>query len=353
MAGRRKRRGNERDTLNNATRRQLALMVLFGERHSLTAAQAAELIPDYSTQGLKRPIDSAAKDLGELRAMGFPIVHADEVWTYDESQFIPVDMDRIDPNLLRAVIYARFGRGADQQGSPAGNRGLLNALSALTKLNSNVETIYSERNAQTRATLPDDSTLFDVVEAIEARSQISFSYESAQSGTVTRRILAPMTLFANQGNQYVSGMSWRQEDADGQGQWRNFRISRMSGLARCGESADGHTMSEAEKAEATARAQQRATGFFIAAEAWLALRPGACEPIRALAAGGMPPESGEFPEQAAGRVPQGWDCVALRDVDRMFLFHRLATYGTDMRLIGPAELVEDYRRRLAHLEALA
>ena len=353
MAGRTGRRAIGKDSLSNATRRQIALMVLFGERRSLTAAQAAELVPDYATQGLKRPIDSAAKDLAELRAMGFPIVHAGEVWTYDESQFIPVDMDRIDPNLLRAVIYARFGRGADQQGSPAGNRGLLNAISALTKLNSNVSTIYSDRDAQTRACLPDDSTLFAVVEAIEARRQISFDYESAQSGTVTRRVLAPMTLFANQGNQYVSGMSWRQEDAGGSGQWRNFRISRMSRLERCAESADGHRMSEAEKAEATARAQKRASGFFTAAEAWLALRPGACEPIRALGAAIAPQDRSPWPDEATRLVPEGWDRVQLHDVDRMFLFHRLATYGSDMRLVGPASLVADYRRRLAHLGALA
>lgn len=336
------------DALKNSTRRQLALMILFGERTKLTAEQAAKAIPYYELQGLKNPVDSAAKDLKELRAMGCPIVHVGEEWVYDDTQFIPVDMEGSDPNLLRAVIFAGIGRGADQQGSPAGHRGLLHVMSALNKLNSNVTTVFNARIEQMRAPLPEDAALFAVVEAIEAHKQIVFDYESTSSPEPSRRILAPMALFANQGNQYVSGISWKAEETHGQGAWRNFRISRMSNIAVCDQPDDERQLTEEEMAEATAIAQERTYDFFIAHRAYFALRPGTCEPIRAL---GDPIELEELGSDAA-RVPDGWDCVRLNHIDRLFLLNKLATYGSDLRLIGPDDVRKDYIERLTHLGAI-
>ena len=51
-------------------------------------------------------------------------------------------------------------------------------------------------------------------------------------------------------------------------------------------------------------------------------------------------------------APAGWDVVEIGPVNRQRIFEALLAYGKDVRLLGDASLLAEWRARLEHLAGL-
>ncbi len=201
---------------------------------------------------------------------------------------------------------------------------------------------FGNRPSMTR-TEPASRMLFRIIDAIQDRERIRFGYRSAGSRESTPRTLDPQLVFRYLGNDYVSGFAARAGTAEEAFEWRTFRLSRITTpYDEVERVAASGLLSSDRLAAVLSEASQDRTVFYRIAEVDVAVRAGTCMPIRKL---GTPVRAGEG-------TMEGWDRFLLRNVDRQLLWEKLVYFGRDMRLLGPEDVLADYRKRLAHLSGL-
>ena len=193
-----------------------------------------------------------------------------------------------------------------------------------------------------------------LLDAVQARQTVTFTYRAANTGEVRERTLEPWRLLARGGGWYVVG---RDTDRDAP---RSFRLSRVQGRVRTVGEPGAYPI-PADLDAAGVLGDRGAEGTRVAV---LALRPERASALRARAVAatdpagpvGVPHPAG--PEEPDLADPHVAAVVSDRDVVRVPFAHRseladeLAGYADAVVVLGPADLRDAVLRRLRAAAAL-
>ncbi|WP_298457680.1 YafY family protein [uncultured Cellulomonas sp.] len=188
-----------------------------------------------------------------------------------------------------------------------------------------------------------------LLDAVQARQAVTFTYRAANTGEVRERTLEPWRLLARGGGWYVVG---RDTDRDAP---RSFRLSRVQGRVRTVGEPGAYLI----PADVDAAAVLSDRGTESTRVAVLALRPERASALRARAVAGTEP-SGTDPwgtdpwgtEEPDASDPRLAAVAADRDVVRVPFTHRseladeIAGYADAVVVLAPADLRDAVLRRL-------
>jgi proteasome accessory factor B len=183
-----------------------------------------------------------------------------------------------------------------------------------------------------------------LLDAIQARQVVEFTYRAANTGEVRERTVEPWRLLARGGGWYVVG---RDTDRDAP---RSFRLSRIQGRVRTTGAAGAYDI-PADVDAAAVLGDRHAEPTRVAV---LALRP---ERASALRARGVPPSAGDDDDAGLGD-PRLATVLADRDVVRVpfgsasELADEIAGYADAVVVLAPADLREQVLGRLRAAAAL-
>ena len=310
-----------------AAERLLDLVIaLTHTRHRMTKAEIRASVNGYSDATSDEAFDRMfERDKDQLRALGLPIVtltdstHEDDVgYRIDTSEYElpPVDFTPAEIGVLSlaAQVWQDSSFAADSR------RGL-------TKLRAVSDAADPGRFAglSLRVRGP-DAAFADLLDAIEDRTVVRFTYRAASTGSTEVRTVEPWRLFAKDRGWYLVGF-----DTGRQGK-RQFRLSRIVGRVR--------RVGEPGQVQIPAGAEQEAP----AAEptpVLLALAPERGSALRA---------RGEaVPEQAG---PAGRETYRLETTDIERFAEEIAGYGDAVVVLDPPALRAAVLRRLRAAAAL-
>lgn len=297
--------------------RQLTLLEFIIAKGGVTREDIVASIPAYqggNATGTKRKIE---RDLDSLRGAGYPIT-SDAQYRYSYNQAAPLlaQVNALDVGLLRSLLSGVHTRGPLFSAASAGLHKLLASSSA-----------QSPEAKYVQANIPEGDSALPLARAIQNGQRISFEYESASHAGSRTYELEPTELAEHFDTYFVSGQARRVGPAGAWGR-RTFRATRI---------AEGslHTVGAATQP----RQSEPAESVFTFAEVLLAIRPGCALP---LASRGEPVDG-----------PDGeWPRYRFRSMSRNYLFETLATYGLDVRLLGPTVAADEWTSRLNHLAQL-
>ncbi|GAA1629992.1 helix-turn-helix transcriptional regulator [Georgenia ruanii] len=173
-----------------------------------------------------------------------------------------------------------------------------------------------------------------LLEAIDARRAVTFTYRAASTGQVARRTVEPWRILSRDRGWYLVGL-----DRDRQAP-RAFRLSRIAGKVR----ATGPTRAFAVPADVDVEALlERARPR--AGRARLAVLPGRAAALRARGTPTPPPD------HADGALTDR-DVLAVPYADLEVFSEEVATYAETVLVLDPPELREAVLRRLRAVAAL-
>lgn len=210
-----------------AAERLLDLVIALTHTHRrMTKAQIRTSVNGYADAASDEAFDRMfERDKDQLRALGIPVVtltdsaHEDDVgYRIDTAEYAlpPVDFTPAEVGVLSlaAQVWQDSSFAADSQ------RGL-------TKLRAISEAADPGRYAglALRVRGP-DAAFADLLEAIEDRITVRFTYRAASTGVTGPRTVQPWRLFAKDRGWYLVGY-----DTD-RGDQRLFRLSRIAGKVR-------------------------------------------------------------------------------------------------------------------------
>lgn len=308
-----------------AAERLLDLVIaLTHTRHRMTKAEIRASVNGYTDATSDESFDRMfERDKDQLRTLGLPIVtltdsaHEDDVgyridtaeYELPPVQFTPAEIGVLS---LAAQVWQDSSFSADSR------RGL-------TKLRAVSDAADPGRFAglSLRVRGP-DAAFGDLLEAIEDRITVRFTYRAASTGSTQARTVEPWRLFAKDRGWYLVAF-----DTDRRAQ-RLFRLSRIVGkVRRVGE--PGQVQIPAEQAST-----EPSTTTVL-----LALAPERASALRA---------RGEAAPATQG--PAGRDVYRLEtgDVDRFA--EELAGYGDAVVVLDPPDLRAAVLRRLRAAAAL-
>ncbi len=350
----------------HAGERQLSLLAALTHR-GLTRAQARQRIPSYAAYASRETFQRVfERDVAALRAAGYPIaVDEGDVYRYDRTAPIIAPMSALDVGLVRSLLVG-LGKGGGLVGA---------AHSGMAKILATSEADGSAPK-YLRASIPSGDDVVQIARALQYRRRISFAYEG-RGAEPARYQLEPRSLAQHFDAFYVTGQARRvagKARPEGSPTWskRTFRISRIvPGSLSVGGPASQPPSADEQDAFAPVRAV-------------LAVRPGAAAPLLAQGRPICPPakkansapagqtsplDGGKAPAardmdglpgtisataRKGGEIaaPAGWDVVEIGPVNRQRVFEALLAYGKDVRLLGDAALLAEWRARLEHLAGL-
>lgn len=265
-----------------------------------------------------------------LQGLGYPVIYnADsERYTLDRKRIFNIEATSADLTLLKTAI---------RQAPRRSTQTALVLESALGKLHATGSS--QQHSPSLAADIPDEDLLLLVVSSIEKKKRVRFAYRGAQSDEPAWRFFDPYLVFSRDHVFYVCGRACPDMgegdslSGDGDWQWRTYRISRIdaSSYQEIGARSERYSPQDAHEKVST---------FFEAHDVVLAVRPDKAQALRSIA---------EKTGEPHPLCPTGWDCYRIERIDRRFLFERLMTYGLDVRLLAPADLREEWSRRLHHL----
>ncbi|HLS64207.1 MAG TPA: WYL domain-containing protein [Ruania sp.] len=210
-----------------AAERLLDLVIaLTHTRHRMTKAEIRASVNGYADATSDEAFDRMfERDKDQLRALGLPVVtltdsaHEDDVgYRIDTTEYElpPVDFTAAEIGVLSlaAQVWQDSSFAADSR------RGL-------TKLRAVSDAADPGQFAglSLRVRGP-DAAFADLLEAIEDRITVRFTYRAASTGSTEARTVEPWRLFAKDRGWYLVGF-----DTARQGQ-RQFRLSRIVGRVR-------------------------------------------------------------------------------------------------------------------------
>ncbi|WP_240645828.1 YafY family protein [Georgenia sp. SYP-B2076] len=175
-----------------------------------------------------------------------------------------------------------------------------------------------------------------LLEAIDARQTVTFTYRAASTGQVARRTVQPWRILSRDHGWYLVGM-----DTD-RGAPRAFRLSRISGRVRATGAPGAFTVPPDVDVESLlARARPRS------GTAHLAILPDRAAALRVRAADG-----GTDTASPGGGPLTDRDLVTVPFADLEVLAEDIAGYAESVLVLGPPELRESVLRRLRAIAAL-
>lgn len=309
-----------------AAERLLDLVIaLTHTRHRMTKAEIRASVNGYSGATSDEAFDRMfERDKDQLRALGLPIItltdstHEDDVgyridtaeYELPPVQFSPAEIGVLS---LAAQVWQDSSFSADSR------RGL-------TKLRAVSDAADPGRFAglSLRVRGP-DAAFGELLDAIEDRIAVRFTYRAASTGSTEARTVEPWRLFAKDRGWYLVAF-----DTDRQAQ-RLFRLSRIVGkVRRVGEPGQVQIPTQ------QARTEPETTTVL------LALAP---ERASALRARGV--------AEAATTGPAGRDVYRLETTDVDRLAEEVAGYTDAVVVLDPPELRVAVLRRLRAAAALA
>jgi proteasome accessory factor B len=316
------------------TERLLGLVVcLLSSPRYLTAVQIRAAVPGYpeSFEAFKRMFE---RDKEELRELGIPLETGfnspgdDEAGYRIPRQAYVLPEIRLEPDEAAVLsLAARVWRQAELAGAAAG---------ALLKLRAAGVDASGEETAQPGIEprlLAGEAAFGPLWEAVRDRRPVTFAYRAAGRSEPQQRHLQPWGVVNRHGRWYVAGHDTDRDAA------RVFRLSRIEGEVRFTGPAGSVIVPEGTDVRETVRewdtqppAQQRA--------AILRVRQGAGYGIRRYATAvpdptGLPDSMGSGPESTGG-----WDTISVPFSDVGWFAEHLASFGTDVVALEPADLRE-------------
>ena len=316
------------------TERLLGLVVcLLSSPRYLTAVQIRAAVPGYpeSFEAFKRMFE---RDKEELRELGIPLETGfnspgdDEAGYRIPRQAYVLPEIRLEPDEAAVLsLAARVWRQAELAGAAAG---------ALLKLRAAGVDASGEETAQPGIEprlLAGEAAFGPLWEAVRDRRPVTFAYRAAGRSEPQQRHLQPWGVVNRHGRWYVAGHDTDRDAA------RVFRLSRIEGEVRFTGPAGSVIVPEGTDVRETVRewdtqppAQQRA--------AVLRVRQGAGYGIRRYATA-VPDPTGLPDSMASGTGSTGgWDTISVPFSDVGWFAEHLASFGTDVVALEPADLRE-------------
>jgi proteasome accessory factor B len=316
------------------TERLLGLVVcLLSSPRYLTAVQIRAAVPGYpeSFEAFKRMFE---RDKEELRELGIPLETGfnspgdDEAGYRIPRQAYVLPEIRLEPDEAAVLsLAARVWRQAELAGAAAG---------ALLKLRAAGVDASGEETAQPGIEprlLAGEAAFGPLWEAVRDRRPVTFAYRAAGRSEPQQRHLQPWGVVNRHGRWYVAGHDTDRDAA------RVFRLSRIEGEVRFTGPAGSVIVPEGTDVRETVRewdtqppAQQRA--------AVLRVRQGAGYGIRRYAT--AVPDTTGLPDSLDSGTGStgGWDTISVPFSDVGWFAEHLASFGTDVVALEPADLRE-------------
>jgi proteasome accessory factor B len=300
------------------TERLLGLVVcLLSSQRYLTAIQIRAAVPGYpeSFEAFKRMFE---RDKEELRELGIPLETGSNSALDEEAGYrIPrqayvLPEIRLEPDEAAVLsLAAGVWRRAELAGAAAG---------ALLKLRAaGVDAEETPQPGIEPRLQAGEAAFGPLWQAVRDRRPVSFAYRAAGRSEPQQRHLEPWGVVNRHGRWYVAG-----HDRD-RGAVRVFRLSRIEGPVEFSGPAGSVTVPEGIDVRETVREwdtqppEQRT--------ALLRVRPGAGHGIRRYATSVRP--DGE-----------GWDLVEVRFSEVGWFAEHLASFGSAVIAVEPADLRE-------------
>jgi proteasome accessory factor B len=290
-------------------------------------------VPGYpeSFEAFKRMFE---RDKEELRELGIPLETGfnspgdDEAGYRIPRQAYVLPEIRLEPDEAAVLsLAARVWRQAELAGAAAG---------ALLKLRAAGVDASGEETAQPGIEprlLAGEAAFGPLWEAVRDRRPVTFAYRAAGRSEPQQRHLQPWGVVNRHGRWYVAGHDTDRDAA------RVFRLSRIEGEVRFTGPAGSVIVPEGTDVRETVRewdtqppAQQRA--------AVLRVRQGAGYGIRRYAT--AVPDTTGLPDSldCGTGSTGGWDTISVPFSDVGWFAEHLASFGTDVVALEPADLRE-------------
>jgi len=318
------------------TERLLNLVIcLLATRRWLTKEQIRGAVPQYADCDTAEAFDRMfERDKEDLRELGIPVVTGAEVSAFEDEPGYRIDRDAyaLPPIQLDAEELAVLGLASRvwQQASLAGPAA--RALAKLTALG--VETDDSTLTGlepRIRTAEPSFDALYA---ATRDRQPVSFSYRKPNDDEASRRRIEPWAVLSRSGHWYVVGRDRDRDDT------RVFRLSRIEGDVRPLGRKGGYDVPDVDPRLIIAPppADDRVASVLVRTGRAATLRR------RALA---LHPAASAPEHERAHDDQEGWDRLhfTIGDADRFA--DELAGYGPVVVVLGPQDLRDAVRRRLA------
>ena len=304
------------------TERLLSLVVcLLSASRYLTAAQIRETVPGYpeSFEAFKRMFE---RDKDELRELGIPLetgkssAFDDEIGYRIRRQDYELPEIHLTPDEVAALgIASRVWQSAELAGAVAGATLKLKAASGDIDVEEDAQRVG--RSIEPRLTTQ-EAAFGPLWEAVRDGRAVSFAYRGAGRSEAQRRPLEPWGVVNRNGRWYVVG-----QDTD-RGEQRVFRLSRIDGAV----AFTGPAGAVQVPADADVRGAVRAWDFEPPPQRTgvLRVRSGAGHGLRRHAVSAEPAQQ------------PGWDTLWVPFTDNGWWSEHLASFGSDVVVIEPADL---------------
>jgi proteasome accessory factor B len=326
------------------TERLLGLVVcLLSSPRYLTAVQIRAAVPGYpeSFEAFKRMFE---RDKEELRELGIPLETGfnspgdDEAGYRIPRQAYVLPEIRLEPDEAAVLsLAARVWRQAELAGAAAG---------ALLKLRAAGVDATGEETAQPGIEprlLAGEAAFGPLWEAVRDRRPVTFAYRAVGRSEPQQRHLQPWGVVNRHGRWYVAGYDTDRDAA------RVFRLSRIEGEVRFTGPAGSVIVPQGTDVRETVRewdtqppAQQRAAVLRVRQGAGYGIRRYAT-PVPGGMGGpgstGLPDGTGSGPGSDTGSTA-GWDTISVPFSDVGWFAEHLASFGTDVVALEPADLRE-------------
>jgi proteasome accessory factor B len=325
------------------TERLLGLVVcLLSSPRYLTAVQIREAVPGYpeSFEAFKRMFE---RDKEELRELGIPLETGFNSAGDDEAGYrIPrqayvLPEIRLEPDEAAVLsLAARVWRQAELAGAAAG---------ALLKLRAaGVEAEETTQPGIEPRLLAGEAAFGPLWEGVRDRRPVTFAYRAAGRSEAQQRHLQPWGVVNRHGRWYVAGYDTDRDAV------RVFRLSRIDGDVRFSGPAGSVIVPKGTDVRETVREWD--THPPAQRTAVLRVRPGAGHGIRrhatplldnaGLDTAGLDSTDTAGPD-GSGLAPGstgGWDMISVPFSDVGWFAEHLASFGTDVVALEPADLRE-------------
>lgn len=277
------------------------------------------------------------RDKAHLRNLGIPLLTVTDAAHGDDQGYrIDADAWSLPPIELDAaqlgVLTLAAGLWSDKNLRTDAQR-------ALTKLRVVGETPSADDVVAglTPQVHPAGPALESLIDAVQERRVVTFTYRTASTGDVRDRHVEPWRVVAARGGWYLVGHD-RDREAP-----RVFRLSRISGPVRNASGPDAFTVpDDVDPLELVTTSQRASEGT-----AWLAVAPGRAGALRARALPDVEPGD-DVPA-----VPDGLEPVAVRYAREADMADELVAYTDAVVVLAPPSLRDAVVDRLRAAVALA